>query len=284
MNNRLVSVCIPVYNAAKYIEETVNCFLLQTYENVEIIIQDDFSTDGTWEILNDLFGKNPKVSLFRNEKNLGIGPNWNNAYEKATGEYVIIANADDIHNNTFIEKGLEKLTDQQIDFVSFKYKMYFEKTGLKKFTSKNEFMKSGYVENAFEKIAFENPFHIIFTVFRKKKLDEIKLNGQLFLNTQVCDAELMLRYAENRKLYYCDEVIGYYRIHETNNSTIPLGELKSYYNDVLPIWHSTLSKKFGYKFRKGIIMGTLFYIKAMVKGKSPWNYKLFFNMLRFSII
>ncbi|REH01889.1 glycosyltransferase family 2 protein [Flavobacterium aquicola] len=286
MNNTapLVSICIPVYNAAKYIEQTVNCFLSQTYENIEIIIQDDYSADGTWEILNNLFSQQSKVKLFRNEKNLGIGPNWNNVYDKATGEYIVIANADDIHENTFIEKGVEKLSDSNIDFISFKYKMLFEKTSITKYTLKNEFIKSGYIENAFEKIAFENPFHIIFTIFRKQKLDEIKLNGKLFLDTQVCDAELMLRYAENRTLYYCDEVIGYYRIHETNNSTIPLGELKSYYNDVLPIWHSKLSKKFGFKYRKGILIGAIFYIKSTIKGRSPWNYKLFSNMVRFATI
>jgi glycosyltransferase involved in cell wall biosynthesis len=283
MTTPLVSVCIPVYNAAKYIEETVNCFLLQTYENIEIILQDDFSTDGTWDILNNLFNGQSKVRLYRNEKNLGIGPNWNNVYDKALGEYVVIANADDIHNNTFIEKGVEKLSDSNIDFISFKYKVLFEKTGIKKFTTKNEFIKSGYVENSFKKIYFENPFHIVFTIFKKKILDEIKINGKLFLDTQVCDAELMLRYGENSKLYYCDEVIGYYRIHETNNSSIPLGESKSYYFDVLPIWHSKLTQKFGFKHRKGILIGVINYVKAMIKGRSPWNYKLFFSMLRYVI-
>lgn len=283
MNTPLVSVCIPVYNAAKYIEETINCFLLQTYENIEIIIQDDFSTDGTWEIVNNLFSNQPKVHLFRNEKNCGIGPNWNNAYDKATGEYIVIANADDIHKSTFIQKGVKIFSDPNIDFISFKYKILFEKTGETRLTIENKFIESGYFENSFEKIAFANPFHIVFTIFRKKKLDEIKWNGKLFLNTQVCDAELMLRYAENRKLYYCDEVIGYYRIHESNNSNIPLGELKSYYNDVLPIWHSKLSKEFGYKFRKGIMINALFYIKSIIRGRSPWNYKLFYNMIRFAI-
>ncbi|WP_348799917.1 glycosyltransferase family 2 protein [Flavobacterium adhaerens] len=281
MTTPLVSVCIPVYNAAKYIEETVNYFLSQTYDNIEIIIQDDYSTDGTWEILNENFANEPKVKLFRNEKNLGIGPNWNNVYDKAIGEYVVIANADDVHNNTFIEKGVKKLTDTRSDFISFKYKRLFEKTGAIKYTEENAPIKSGYIENAFEKIAFENPFHIVFTMFRKKILDEIKLKGKLFLNTQICDAELMLRYAENRNLYYCDEVIGYYRIHETNNSSIPLGELKSYYFDVLPIWHSKLSKKFGFRFRKSLMVGLIAYLKSIIRGRSPWNYKLFFNMFRF---
>lgn len=164
----LVSVCIPVYNAAKYIEETINCFISQTYENIEIIIQDDFSTDGTWDILNSLFYGHSKVRLFRNEENFGIGPNWNNAYDKATGEYVVIANADDIHNNTFIEKGVEKLSDTNIDFISFKYKTLNEKTGIKKLTAKNEFIKSGFVENLFEKMVFGRPFHIILQFLERK--------------------------------------------------------------------------------------------------------------------
>lgn len=280
MINPLVSICIPVYNAAKYIEETINCFLLQSYQNIEILVQDDYSNDGTWELMNSLFHNITKVKLYRNEKNLGIGPNWNNVYDHAKGEYVVIANADDLHKPSFIEKGVQKLSDSKIDFVSFKYKVLFEKTGILEYTSQNEFLQSGYVENSFEKIVFTNPFHIVFTMFRKNKLDEIKLNGKLFLDTQVCDAELMLRYGEKSTLYYCDEVIGYYRIHETNNSSIPLGEKKSYYFVVLPIWHTRLIKAFGFKFRKGLLVGLVRYCKSMVKGSSPWNFKLFFTMVR----
>jgi hypothetical protein len=109
------------------------------------------------------------------------------------------------------------------------------------------------------------------------------LNGKLFLDTQVCDAELMLRYGENCKLYYCDEVIGFYRIHETNNSSIPLAELKSYFYDVLPIWHPKLNKYFGFRHRKGMLIVGISYIKAMIKGRSPWDNKLIFSMVRYVI-
>ena len=79
MKQPLVSVCIPTYNNADYIEETMRSVLNQTYQNIELIIVDDQSEDGTVQVVKNV--KDPRVKLFINEKNLGMSGNWNHCME-----------------------------------------------------------------------------------------------------------------------------------------------------------------------------------------------------------
>lgn len=89
----LVSVCIPVYNGADYIKETIERVLAQDYDNMEIIISDNASTDDTVKVIEEI--KDDRIKLYRNESNLGMIPNWNKLISLATGEYFIIICADD---------------------------------------------------------------------------------------------------------------------------------------------------------------------------------------------
>ncbi len=71
MKYPLVSICIPVYNRVSLIEETINSALNQTYANIEIIINDNQSTDGTWTLINTIAEKHKtKIKVFQNEQNL----------------------------------------------------------------------------------------------------------------------------------------------------------------------------------------------------------------------
>jgi glycosyltransferase involved in cell wall biosynthesis len=90
-----VSICVPTYNASRYIELTMATVLFQDYENREIIIVDDASQDDTWERLQK-YSLVPGIRLFRNQKNLGIGGNWNRCLGLAEGEYVKYVHSDDV--------------------------------------------------------------------------------------------------------------------------------------------------------------------------------------------
>ncbi|GEM_PF-4211893 len=247
----LVSVCIPTYNAVKYIQETIECFLNQTYKNVEIIIQDDCSTDGTWELVNSLYKNNEKIRLYRNENNLGIGPNWNAAYEKVQGEYVIIFNADDLVNERFVELGLKEFTNHlNLDIVTFKFQYLFEKNGAIAEHKPQLYLKTGLQSNILNLVLINMPFSWDFTITKKNSLEKLKKNGQLFLNTQVCDFALWIDAGINHfKLYYISKNIGYYRKHSTNNSSIPLAEINSFLSDVNKIYWNKLRHNNYYKRR-----------------------------------
>lgn len=113
MKYPLVSICIPVYNRVSLIEETINSALNQTYANIEIIINDNQSTDGTWTLINTIAEKHKtKIKVFQNETNVGAVKNWQKVIEKSKGDFIHILWSDDIINPEFIEATLNQFDDE----------------------------------------------------------------------------------------------------------------------------------------------------------------------------
>ena len=100
MEKPLVSYVLTAYNIEDFIEESVKCAFAQTYENLEIILSDDHSTDGTYDIMKQMaqeYQGPHKVVLNRNEQNIGITKHMNKCYlELAQGDIIIAAHGDDI--------------------------------------------------------------------------------------------------------------------------------------------------------------------------------------------
>jgi glycosyltransferase involved in cell wall biosynthesis len=238
LSNPLISIVIPTYNAKDFIKETIECWLNQTYNNLEIIVQDDCSTDGTWELVIKLYSTNNRVFLFRNKKNLGIGKNWNEAYNHAKGTYITIFNADDIVKLNFIEVCLGKFNSyKDISFVCCTA-MRRDITLTKDLWNANSFKGLEGIFNDFGKRG-ESRERLLawqFTLAKRDALKELEENGQLFYPTQCCDGDLWLRINDRKKYkaYYTEEIMGYYRTHENNNSGIPFGEFESTYADLAP--------------------------------------------------
>lgn len=100
----LISVCIPCYNAASTIVETLITVTQQTYQHLEIIICDNCSTDNTISKIQQF--QDSRIQLFVNESNLGMVGNFERVLSKATGSYVKIMCADDLITPDCIEKQL----------------------------------------------------------------------------------------------------------------------------------------------------------------------------------
>src|SRR3989339_754358 len=92
----LISVLMPVFNAAKYVEEAVNSVLAQTYFNFELIIIDDGSTDKSWAILQKLAMKDKRIRIYQNRINSGIGYTRKELAKLAKGKFAAIMDSDDI--------------------------------------------------------------------------------------------------------------------------------------------------------------------------------------------
>ena len=105
-----VSVIIPCYNQGQYVDEAVDSALKQTFQDVEIIVVNDGSTDA---FTNDKLKqyKKPKTTVLHTT-NQGLAATRNNAIRKARGEYILTLDADDYFDNTFLEKGV-RILDQQ---------------------------------------------------------------------------------------------------------------------------------------------------------------------------
>lgn len=120
MQNRnppLVSILIPVYNREKIVSETLDSALGQTYENIEIIVVDNASTDETWEILTKYADTNRRIKIFRSPINIGPVKNWKACMEKASGEYGKILWSDDLIAPNYVEMTLPYMLNPDVGFT-----------------------------------------------------------------------------------------------------------------------------------------------------------------------
>lgn len=100
--NIFFSVIIPLYNKIKYVKETVLSVQNQTYRNYEILIIDDGSTDGSYELVCNLSKLDDKIKVFR-QKNSGVSCARNKGIENASGEYICFLDADDLWHDNYLE-------------------------------------------------------------------------------------------------------------------------------------------------------------------------------------
>lgn len=117
----VVSIIIVTYNSAKYVLETLESTLTQTYNNIELIITDDGSADNTVEICEKWIEKNSikffRIELITVSKNTGIPSNFNRGNKKAKGKWIKIIAGDDVLLPTCIEDNIEFVTKNLSHFV-----------------------------------------------------------------------------------------------------------------------------------------------------------------------
>lgn len=103
----LVSICIPTYNRKHTIEKTIHSALGQTYSNIEVIVSDNASTDGTEELINAIKGR--RLHYQRHPTNTGAVYNGISAINASTGKYVLLLSSDDYIEPRLIERAVAVL-------------------------------------------------------------------------------------------------------------------------------------------------------------------------------
>lgn len=102
MKNPLVSIVIPCYNQGEFVQETIDSVLAQTYDNIEIIVVNDGSTDNSEEIIHKIIEENPQI-IYMSAENGGVSRARNIGIEAASGEYILPLDADDLINPKYID-------------------------------------------------------------------------------------------------------------------------------------------------------------------------------------
>ena len=115
IKNPKITIVTPVYNCAEYIEETIQSVLIQNYENIEYIIVDGGSNDGTCEIV-EKYSKN--INLFISEKDQGMYDALDKGFKVATGKYLSWLNADDLYFNNSISKTIELMEKNNYQWIN----------------------------------------------------------------------------------------------------------------------------------------------------------------------
>ena len=105
----LVSIIVPVYNRDKLIVETIQSLICQTYSNIEIIVIDDASSDGTWKILEGFEKTTLNLKILSHEVNRGESASINTGFRISQGEYVSVVSSDDPQELGWIEAMIEEI-------------------------------------------------------------------------------------------------------------------------------------------------------------------------------
>lgn len=282
--SELVSICVPTYNGEKYLKECLDSLLAQSYTNIEIIIVDDGSRDGTVQLVKAYEQKDQRLKLFVNEKNLGLVGNWNRCIEHSKGEWIKFVFQDDYLEYNCVQQFIEhakKDTSLLVSKRSFILdkdatlldKKYYE-TGVRTLENTAALVLGNIVSPVtISKVAAENiALNFIgepsLTMFRKNVIDRIGyFNDDL---AQICDLEFFLRLASETGLVYITEKICHFRIHGSSTTSGNLQEKTYILSYLEPI---ILVKKMLYdiqyaSFRSSLTPGLIWKLKTFFKVRS----------------
>ena len=117
----LVSIITPSYNCARFISETIDSIRNQTYQNWELLITDDCSTDDTCKIIENFSGKDGRIKLFKLSENSGAGVARNNSIKEASGKFIAFCDSDDKWKPEKLQVQLDFMHDNNTDVCYSSY-------------------------------------------------------------------------------------------------------------------------------------------------------------------
>jgi len=116
MRKGLVSIITPMYNGERFIAQTIDSVLAQSYQDWEMIVIDDGSKDNGSALVAEYANKDPRVLLVQ-QVNMGCGAARNNGIRRAEGQYIALLDADDTWNSNFLEKQLALMKEKNTELV-----------------------------------------------------------------------------------------------------------------------------------------------------------------------
>ncbi len=217
-----VSIQIPTYNQQQYLSQAIGSVLKQDYPNLEIIIADDSSTDGTESVVRQY--KDERIRYFRNEKNIGRVANYHKAlYEYCTGDWVVNLDGDDYYTDpSFISKGMGLINaykdkGHNVVFYQALIKVINEDTGTE-VVKKHKVLQEGHqvFANYYLDVYRKNEFFAhLSTIYNREKAKEI---GFYEFNTLNTDFESLAKLSLYGEVILDNSCAGVWRVH-TGNAT-----------------------------------------------------------------
>jgi len=241
--SNLVSICIPTYNGAKYLQEALDSIKQQTYPNIEVIISDDNSTDNTLEICEEFKKNAPFPVYIYSHPPEGIGANWNHCIEKSHGEFIKMFFQDDILQPTCVEVMMKTLLENNLECIVSKREIIDEHsqkvTDGNWYTKFNDLQKpAGLPVDRFVTISKHNLKELNFKIYSTDNIIGepcVSLFSRKLYNKigpfstelqQILDYEYWLRVLRKFNIGIINEKLVSFRYHPLQTST------KNYENGV----------------------------------------------------
>lgn len=268
MKNPFVSVIIPNYNHSRYLDERIQSVLNQTYQNFELIILDDRSTDNSLEVINK-YRDNPHVSqIVVNEENSGSTfKQWHKGFELAKGELIWIAESDDKCEKEFLETLLHFFEQEPQCVLAYTRSILFRDSDgelLNQHVSKYAELMPGAFFIA-EKMACGNSIQNASSALFKKSV-ALSIDKQYTEYKGAGDRLFWIEIAEHGYVGIDYHQLNYFRIHE-NNST------KRYF-------YEGINQREDYKILSYIYKKNYINKKQFIKAKRAYaNWEIFSDRL-----
>lgn len=255
MKTEKVSIVLPTYNGAKYIKQSIDSCVNQTYRNIEIIIVDDGSTDETPQIIKSY--QDERIKFIRHEQNKGLPHALNTGFANSTGEFLTWTSDDNYYAKEAIEKMLSFLMKKKCSFV---YCDFYE--------FKNNNFSEQKIFKLPDCIAFENGNHIgaCFLYSRRVK-DTI---GGYDPDTELAeDYDYWIRVSKKFSIYHLNMPLYFFRVHKESLSVSKYYEVRvvdflvRLKNDILDIdqiinlFISLIAKKRGRFFKLNRVLAKI---------------------------
>lgn len=219
MNNApLVSICIPAYNAERFIEETLKSAFSQTYPNFEIIVSDDCSTDDTTKIVLKYEGKG--VRLIRATQNLGRYGNCNAVIRASSGKYVLKLDADDLVDPEHVAEQIAVLEiNPQVTFAHCACRLINADGRLIGYERSihGSFIKPGIEE--WPRYVF-GPRAVNIVTIRRSAYDQVGGYDERYLYSG--DWAMHRALLKLGSVFYNDKVLASYRVHDIGKHGVRL--------------------------------------------------------------
>ncbi len=215
----LVSVLLPSYQHEQWIGETIESVLNQSYENIELIIVDDASTDNSIRVIEEYATKESRIKYETFEKNQGAMVALNRCYEISSGEYIATISSDDIWKLDKLEKQVKVLESNHDIGAVFALPTFINENGEEITNVSNGFLTSTKPRTKYEwmnHFLVDNCICYPTSLVRKECYEQI-----CFFNTayrSLPDFQMWIRLFYHCNVFVIDEPLMYFRVHSYNES------------------------------------------------------------------
>jgi glycosyltransferase involved in cell wall biosynthesis len=189
-----VSVCLPVYNGERYIGQAIKSVLAQTFQDLELIISDNASSDATRQVCERASAGDSRVNYFRSDVNRGLAWNFNRAFSLARGRYLVWLGHDDVMGCDYIRGSIEALERDGGAVLCFANTAYIDERGM--VVRKTELSNPGRSErpsDRFQEVLYNVGCDAISGVIKRDVLKQTRLHGPYADSDRVLLVELALR-------------------------------------------------------------------------------------------
>lgn len=214
----MISVIMPTYNRSAMMKQAINSVLSQSYDDIEVVVVDDNSSDNTKEVIDDFILKGYNIKYHHNSQNMGPGYNRNKGYTLSKGEYIVFMDDDDYYTNTnFYKKAIDILNaNDSVACISANARIENVENQTVSLSDIGFVgLKNGeeYLLGLNKK--YQKPLSTFTTIFSKKILERAELSKMKMVN----DIAIYMRALVFGDIYVLEDAVGNYRVHGNNIST-----------------------------------------------------------------